>query len=137
MIVASGWQPVCGPWPAGEASSGRNPEAIWRFDGLSMIVCSCNVISDRALRDAACDLVREPSCGRLTPGAVFRRVGCRPRCGGCFPLVNDIVAAASHAARPPCAVTEASPCTGCAPAEIPFLSERAPHPAAELGRAVA
>nr|WP_269586203.1 hypothetical protein [Roseibium sp. Sym1] len=26
-----------------------------------------------------------------TPGAVFRHLGCRPRCGGCFPAVIDII----------------------------------------------
>ncbi|WP_422040226.1 (2Fe-2S)-binding protein [Roseibium sp.] len=26
-----------------------------------------------------------------TPGAVFRHLGCRPRCGSCFPSVIDII----------------------------------------------
>ncbi|WFE92566.1 hypothetical protein K1718_24615 [Roseibium porphyridii] len=26
-----------------------------------------------------------------TPGAVFRHLGCRPKCGSCFPSVIDII----------------------------------------------
>lgn len=101
-----------------------------------MIVCSCNVISDHALRDAACDLAREPAaCERITPGAVFRRVGCRPRCGGCFPLVKDIVAAAHGTTPPPCAV-EASGCArDIGPAEMAI--EVVPTAPAGLSLAVA
>ena len=99
-----------------------------------MIVCSCNVISDHALRDAAGHVVRDP-CARLTPGTVFRRVGCRPRCGGCFPLVKAIMAAAhgAHASLPACAM-EAGGCMD--EAEMPAV-EPAMMAADELGLAVA
>ncbi len=44
-----------------------------------MIVCSCNVLSDRQIREA---LVKAPAPVR-TVGQVYRCLGCRPRCGGC------------------------------------------------------
>ncbi|WP_235812862.1 hypothetical protein [Roseibium alexandrii] len=36
--------------------------------------------------------MREDPNGKIpTPGSVFRHLGCRPRCGGCFPSVIDII----------------------------------------------
>ncbi|MBA5776272.1 (2Fe-2S)-binding protein [Stappia sp. F7233] len=56
-----------------------------------MIVCSCNVITDKELREAAARL-REANGGSVvTPGAVFRELGHRPRCGGCFVAVVPII----------------------------------------------
>ncbi|WP_334177207.1 hypothetical protein [Pseudoxanthobacter sp.] len=56
-----------------------------------MIVCSCNRLSDRALARAAGEIVAEPERGVITPGVVFRTLGCRPDCGGCFPLVVEVI----------------------------------------------
>lgn len=56
-----------------------------------MIVCSCNVLSDKQLREAAARLREAPGGGVVTPGAVFRALGCRPRCGGCFSAVIPII----------------------------------------------
>jgi len=56
-----------------------------------MIICSCNVLSDGKLRKAAEEMREDPNGKVLTPGAVFRHLGCRPRCGGCFPSVIDII----------------------------------------------
>lgn len=44
-----------------------------------MIVCSCNVLSDRQISDA---LARAPGPVR-TVGQVYRCLGCRPQCGSC------------------------------------------------------
>ena len=58
-----------------------------------MIVCSCNVLTDQELRRAARDLQAGPDGVIPTPGAVFRALGKRPRCGGCFgsiiPIIHD------------------------------------------------
>lgn len=62
-----------------------------------MIVCSCNVLSDKELREAASRLRDAPEGGVVTPGAVFRALGCRPRCGGCFNAVVPII----HETKPP------------------------------------
>ena len=56
-----------------------------------MIICSCNVWSDKQLRQAAEEMRADPDARLPTPGAVFRKLGCRPRCGGCFPNVIDII----------------------------------------------
>lgn len=55
-----------------------------------MIVCSCNVISDREFRRAAEEL-RANGMAIVTPGAAFRALGRRPRCGGCLPTVVSLV----------------------------------------------
>lgn len=56
-----------------------------------MIVCSCNRLSHRTLAKAAAEIAAEPDRGIITPGAVFKSLGCRPECGGCFPLVVDVI----------------------------------------------
>lgn len=56
-----------------------------------MIVCSCNRLSHRTLAKAAAEIASEPDRGIITPGAVFKSLGCRPECGGCFPLVVDVI----------------------------------------------
>ncbi|MEM5581254.1 MULTISPECIES: (2Fe-2S)-binding protein [unclassified Roseibium] len=56
-----------------------------------MIICSCNVLSDKQLREAAKEMRADPNGKVPTPGAVFRHLGCRPRCGGCFSSVIDII----------------------------------------------
>jgi bacterioferritin-associated ferredoxin len=48
-----------------------------------MIVCSCNVLSDREIRD------RLASADRVSVAAVFRHMGCEAKCGRC---VRSIVA---------------------------------------------
>jgi bacterioferritin-associated ferredoxin len=61
-----------------------------------MMVCHCNRLTDDVLRDAAADLALEPGRRVVTPGAVFRAAGCRPRCGGCFPLVVEVLHGATR-----------------------------------------
>ncbi|QDG74527.1 bacterioferritin-associated ferredoxin [Labrenzia sp. PHM005] len=56
-----------------------------------MLICSCNVLTDKQLREAAAEMRADPNGKIPTPGAVFRHLGCRPRCGGCFPSVIDII----------------------------------------------
>ncbi|WP_208948176.1 (2Fe-2S)-binding protein [Segnochrobactrum spirostomi] len=56
-----------------------------------MMVCSCNRLSSEALAEAAVEVAAAPGRGIITPGAVFRTLGCRPQCGGCFPLVIEVI----------------------------------------------
>jgi len=74
--------------PAGEF----RPHGSRRTDDgiLAMLVCSCNRLSDRDLAAAAQRLAADPARQIVTPGAVFRECGARPRCGGCFPLVVEV-----------------------------------------------
>ncbi len=51
----------------------------------SMLVCHCNAVTDRAIRQA----VRNGACTR---GAVSRHCGAGNGCGGCTPVVDEILA---------------------------------------------
>jgi len=50
-----------------------------------MIVCSCNVVSDRQVRD----VMSGESC--RTPGEVYRCLGCSPQCGRCARTIRNIM----------------------------------------------
>jgi len=67
-----------------------------------MIVCSCNVLSDRTVR--AC-LNPGPDCPR-TPAQVYKCLGCGPKCGRCATTIRAIMdqaLAVSHACSTACA----------------------------------
>lgn len=51
-----------------------------------MIVCSCNVLSDKDVRDTVGVRVERPSVG-----AVFRHMGCEAKCGRCARSIVAIV----------------------------------------------
>lgn len=53
-----------------------------------MFVCLCNGLRERDCRLAAAH--PETRCA----GCVYRRLGCRVRCGACVPAMRDIVALA-------------------------------------------
>jgi bacterioferritin-associated ferredoxin len=51
-----------------------------------MIVCSCNVVSDRDVRGAV------QSCSSAGSTAqIYRDLGCRPQCGRCARSIRDIM----------------------------------------------
>ncbi|WP_293721530.1 bacterioferritin-associated ferredoxin [Stappia sp.] len=62
-----------------------------RQTDLLVIVCSCNVLTDKELRRAARELQSGPERSVVTPGAVFRALGKRPRCGGCFKTIIPMI----------------------------------------------
>lgn len=51
-----------------------------------MIVCSCNVLSDRDVRETLGARGERPSVG-----AVFRHMGCEAKCGRCVRSIVAIV----------------------------------------------
>lgn len=51
-----------------------------------MIVCSCNVLSDREVLETVGSRQDRPSVG-----AVFRRMGCEAKCGRCARTIVAIV----------------------------------------------
>ncbi|MCJ2070274.1 (2Fe-2S)-binding protein [Methylobacterium sp. J-030] len=55
-----------------------------------MIVCSCNVISDGAVRSC---LAPGPGCPR-TPAQVYACLGCSPKCGRCARTIRAIMRSA-------------------------------------------
>ncbi len=56
-----------------------------------MIVCSCNVLSDKEIRCAA------TRNGPLRAKDVHGCLGCRPCCGGCVTTIRSILADAASA----------------------------------------
>lgn len=56
-----------------------------------MIVCSCNVITDREIAQAVSALRTHDPYVVITPGLVFRQLGKRPQCGSCLGLVSRIM----------------------------------------------
>jgi bacterioferritin-associated ferredoxin len=49
-----------------------------------MYVCLCNAITDRDLR-------RQIGGGECSVAAVYRALGCTPRCGKCVPFVRQML----------------------------------------------
>jgi bacterioferritin-associated ferredoxin len=51
-----------------------------------VIVCSCNVLSDRTIRHAA-----ESGRCMARVSDVFEHLGCRPQCGRCAPTIRRLL----------------------------------------------
>ena len=49
-----------------------------------MYVCLCNGFTERDVR-------RVLSQGAISPGRVYRALGCGPQCGRCKPQINDLI----------------------------------------------
>ncbi|MCJ2126236.1 bacterioferritin-associated ferredoxin [Methylobacterium sp. J-077] len=75
-----------------------------------MIVCSCNVLSDGAVRSC---LSPGPGCPR-TPAQVYACLGCSPKCGRCARTIREIMRSALGEPAPDQRSHECS--TGCASA---------------------
>jgi hypothetical protein len=56
-----------------------------------MMVCSCNIITDKDIRDVIVSLLDEDCWQLIVPGKVYHAMGKRGRCCGCFPNVVDII----------------------------------------------
>lgn len=52
-----------------------------------MIVCSCNVLSDRQIRSA----VTETEAAVRTVGQVYRCLGCSAQCGRCARTIRKLI----------------------------------------------
>lgn len=59
-----------------------------------MIVCSCNVISNSEIEATVEELIASDPDVVLTPGMIYRAIGCRPKCGTC--LVNVVELMHAH-----------------------------------------
>ncbi|WP_428029177.1 (2Fe-2S)-binding protein [Ancylobacter sp.] len=74
-----------------------------------MIVCSCNVLSDRQIRSA----VTETQAPVRTVGQVYRCLGCSAQCGRCArtirKLLDDVNASACSACPLECPVSAQAP----------------------------
>lgn len=68
-----------------------------------MMVCSCNVITDKDIREVIISLLDEDCWQLIVPGKVYHAMNKRGRCCGCFPNVVDIIVKTTedyHARRP-------------------------------------
>jgi len=63
-----------------------------------MIICSCNVLSDQAVRTAV-----SGAAAPRTAGQVYGCLGCSPQCGRCARTIRRIMDDAVTAARGCCA----------------------------------
>jgi len=60
-------------------------EEVFCFAGFGMIVCSCNVLSDKAVRSACA------SASPRTTGQVYGCLGCSAQCGRCARTIRKIM----------------------------------------------
>ncbi|MBV6658692.1 MAG: (2Fe-2S)-binding protein [Devosiaceae bacterium] len=56
-----------------------------------MIVCHCNVITKAVIAEAIEELVADDPYRLITPGLVYRQLGKRGKCCGCFPQVVALI----------------------------------------------
>jgi bacterioferritin-associated ferredoxin len=56
-----------------------------------VIVCHCNVIAVREIEAAIRDILARDPGAPLSPPAIYRELGKRGRCCGCFPQVEQVV----------------------------------------------
>lgn len=62
-----------------------------------MIVCSCNVITDREIKEVIIGFLEQDAWQLITPGKIYHAMAQRGRCCGCFPGVIDIIIATTEA----------------------------------------
>ncbi|MEI6486788.1 MAG: (2Fe-2S)-binding protein [Sphingomonadales bacterium] len=53
-----------------------------------MIVCVCNALRERDVRDAA------RAAGTNCPRAAYAQLGCKVKCGQCLPFAREVVGSA-------------------------------------------
>jgi len=56
-----------------------------------MIVCSCNLITDKDIEQIVRDLLKDDPWQLIVPAKVFREFEKRGRCCGCVPNMVDII----------------------------------------------
>src|SRR5688572_14257185 len=75
-----------------------------------MIVCQCNVITARHIKEAVGRLMELDVFCVVTPGEVFRCCGQRPQCGGCMAhLVKHMEAAVLEIRGLTCQACQSAP----------------------------
>lgn len=95
-----------------------------------MIVCSCNVVSDREIHAVVEELICLDPDVVLTPGMVYRAIGIRPKCGTCLPHVVRLV----HAHREKMQAKSTSSVNGASEPKRRAESKRKAAPKREPGR---
>lgn len=62
-----------------------------------MIVCSCNLITEREISQVVTDLLNEDPWRLIVPVQVYHAMRKRGRCCGCFPRVVDLIVETTEA----------------------------------------
>lgn len=82
-----------------ERSQAGAPHSLGRV--VQMIVCHCNVITDRDIEATVRELLAADPHRLLTPGLVYMTLGKKGRCCGCFPNAIEVI----HKAAAACGAT--------------------------------
>jgi bacterioferritin-associated ferredoxin len=61
-----------------------------------MLVCQCNVITDREIKEIVLSFLREDPWEIIVPAKVYRALELRSKCAGCVPNVVDIIVATTE-----------------------------------------
>jgi bacterioferritin-associated ferredoxin len=61
-----------------------------------MLVCQCNVITDRDIKRVILDLLAQDPWAIIVPAKVYRELEKRCKCSGCVPNVVDIITAVTE-----------------------------------------
>ena len=61
-----------------------------------MLVCQCNVITDREIVRVIKDLLAEDPWQIIVPAKVYRELEKRCKCSGCVPNVVDLITRVTH-----------------------------------------
>lgn len=56
-----------------------------------MLVCQCNVITDREIKEIILSFLREDPWAIIVPAKVYRALEKRCKCAGCVPNVVDLI----------------------------------------------
>lgn len=67
-----------------------------------MMVCSCNLITDKDIKEVITSLLDEDCWQLIVPGKIYHAMQKRGRCCGCFPNVVDLIVKTTqeyHASR--------------------------------------
>jgi bacterioferritin-associated ferredoxin len=56
-----------------------------------MLVCQCNVISDREIKEVILSFLREDPWEIIVPAKVYRALEKKCKCAGCVPNVVDMI----------------------------------------------
>jgi hypothetical protein len=56
-----------------------------------MLICHCNVISEKEIEQTIIDLLDEDAWQLIVPAKVYHRLQKRGRCCGCFPNVVETI----------------------------------------------
>lgn len=74
-----------------------------------MLVCQCNIITDREIKEIVRSLLREDPWAIIVPAKVYRALEKRCKCSGCVPNVVDIITAVTEEYHLEIAESDAGP----------------------------